>query len=107
MAKYELPQYQSMYVDPQSVAINTELRSRFIDSFQADDALASAVDGMQAADFEGDQARKQQLTEQYNTQLDDRASRGDYETLGMAISKDARSFIKDYNPLLQNKKRYD
>lgn len=89
------------------MAINTELRSRFIDAFQADDALASAVDGMDAADFEGDQAAKQRLTDQYNGQLDDRAGRGDYETLGMAIAKDARSFVKDYNPIQQNKKKYD
>ena len=49
MARYELPQYQTTYRDPQSVAINEELRSRFVDSFQADDTLASAVDGMDAA----------------------------------------------------------
>ena len=107
MARYELPQYQTMYRDPQSVAINEELRTRFVDSFQADDTLASAVDGMQSADFEGDLAAKQKFTEQYNTQIDDRASRGDYETLAMAINKDARSFVKDYTPLLENKKKYD
>ena len=107
MAKYQLPQYQSMYVDPQSVAINTELRSRFLGAFQADDALGSAVDAMDAADFDGDQAAKQRLAEQYNAQLDDRAARGDYETLGMAITRDARQFVQDYRPIQENKAEYD
>ena len=107
MAKYTLPEYQTMYKDPQSVQINTELRSRFLGAFQADDALGGAVDAMDAADFDGDLAAKQRLTEQYNAQLDDRANRGDYETLGMAITKDARQFVQDYRPIQENKKEYD
>tara|TARA_R110001583_G_scaffold74219_1_gene205720 strand:- start:683 stop:3385 length:2703 start_codon:yes stop_codon:yes gene_type:complete len=107
MAKYTLPEYQTMYKDPQSVQINTELRSRFLGAFQADDALGSAVDSMDAADFDGDLAAKQRLTDQYNAQLDDRANRGDYETLGMAITKDARQFVQDYRPIQENKKEYD
>ena len=107
MAKYELQQYQSMYVDPQSVAINTELRQRFIDSFAADDTLQATVDGMDVADFDGDINKKNQLADQYNEQIRTRAERGDYETLGMSISRDARNFIKDYTPLQRNKERYD
>lgn len=96
-----------MYKDPQSVQINTELRQRFLGAFQADDALGSAVDAMDSADFDGDLAAKQRLTDQYNAQLDDRANRGDYETLGMAITKDARQFVQDYRPIQENKKEYD
>ena len=107
MAKYELPQYQSMYVDPQSVQINTELRQRFLGAFQADDALGSAVDAMTSADFEGDVAAKQRLTDEYNAKLDDRAARGDYETLGMAITRDARGFVQQYKPIQENKAAYD
>lgn len=107
MAKYELPQYQSMYVDPQSVAINTELRRRFVDSFAADDTLQATVDGMEVADFDGDINKKNQLADQYNEQIRTRAERGDYETLGMSISRDARNFIKDYTPLQRNKEQYD
>ena len=107
MAKYELPQYQSMYVDPQSVAINTELRQRFVDSFAADDTLQATVDGMDVADFDGDVNKKNQLADQYNEQIRTRAERGDYETLGMSISRDARNFIKDYTPLQRNKEQYD
>ena len=102
-----LPNYQSVYRDPQSVAINQELRERFLSSFAADDELAAAVDGMQSTDFEGDLNRKNQLAEQYNTKLDDRASRGDYETMGMNIARDARSFVQDYTPLRANKEKYD
>ena len=107
MAKYELPQYQTMYRDPQSVAINTELRQRFVGAFQADDALGSAVDAMDSADFEGDIAEKQRLTNKYNDQLDDRAARGDYETLGMTITRDARQFVQEYKPIQENKAAYD
>lgn len=107
MAKYELPKYQSMYVDPQSVAINTELRKRFVSSFAADDALQGSVDGMDAADFEGDQSAKQRFADQYNDGIRTRAERADYETLGMSINRDARNFIKDYTPIQRNKKRYD
>tara|TARA_R110002049_G_scaffold157714_3_gene322686 strand:+ start:2882 stop:5395 length:2514 start_codon:yes stop_codon:yes gene_type:complete len=107
MAKYELPKYQSMYVDPQSVAINTELRQRFVSSFAADDALQGSVDAMDAADFGGDQAAKQRFADQYNDGIRTRAERADYETLGMSINRDARNFIKDYTPIQRNKKRYD
>ena len=51
MARYDLPQYQSVYRDPQSVAINKELRDRYTAAFLADDELTAAVDAMNAADL--------------------------------------------------------
>ena len=118
MARYQLPEYRSVYKDPQSVAINAELRDRFSKSFLADDELSAAVDAMNSADFEGDKNLKNELATEYNNRLDERARRGDYETMGMSITRDARGFIKGYSPIKQNydavqaykaeqKKKYD
>ena len=60
MSRYSLKPYVSVYRDPGSVAINTLQRQKFQQAFNADDAIAGAVDQMQAADFEGDQALKMQ-----------------------------------------------
>ena len=102
MARYDLPQYQSVYRDPQSVAINKELRDRYTNAFLSDDELTAAVDGMNAADFEGDQELKNQLSTEYNAKLAERARRGDYETMGTSIMRDARNFTQGYNPIKQN-----
>ena len=58
MERYSLTPYQSVYRDRNSVKINELLRQRFAANFQADDAIAGAVDQMNAADFEGDMALK-------------------------------------------------
>ena len=102
MARYTLPQYQSVYRDPGSTQVNTMLRDRFANAVVADDALTASVDGMQSADYEGDNQLKAELAEEYNAKLDERARRGDYETAGMSISKDSRSFIQGYTPIKQN-----
>ena len=102
MARYDLPQYQSVYRDPQSVAINKELRDRYTAAFLADDELTAAVDAMNAADFEGDQQLKNQLATQYNAKLAERARRGDYETMGTSVMRDARKFTQGYAPIKQN-----
>lgn len=99
---YQLKQYQSTYADPQSIKINELLRQRFAQGFAADDVLGAAVDQMQAADFEGDQALKMELEGRTRNELQERAARGDYETLGMAISRSARAFDRDYIPIQQN-----
>jgi hypothetical protein len=102
MARYTLPQYQSVYRDPGSVQVNTMLRDRFANAVVADDALTASVDGMQSADYEGDNQLKAELAEEYNAKLDERARRGDYETAGMSITKDSRGFLKSYQPIQEN-----
>ena len=106
MSRYSLKPYQSVYRDPQSVAINTLQRQKFQQAFNADDAIAGAVDQMQAADFEGDQALKMQLEQETRQQLQDRAARGDYETMVLDVSKSAREFDKNYQPIKQNYEMY-
>jgi hypothetical protein len=102
MARYTLPQYQSVYRDPGSVQVNTMLRDRFANAVVADDALTASVDGMQSADYDGDNQLKNELAEEYNAKLEERARRGDYETAGMSITKDSRGFLKSYQPIQEN-----
>lgn len=102
MQRYTLGDYKSVYRDPGSVPINTQLRQQFAQAFAADDALAGAVDQMQAADFAGDQEIKKRLEEQTRAELENRAARGNYESMGMDITKSARAFQKGYQPLTQN-----
>ena len=106
MSRYSLKPYVSVYRDPQSVAINTLQRQKFQQAFNADDAIAGAVDQMQAADFEGDQALKMELEQNTRQQLQDRAARGDYETMVLDVSKSAREFDKNYQPIKQNYEMY-
>lgn len=104
MARTNLPTYTSVYKDPGSVAINTELRRRYANAFANDDKLTGAVDGMVNANFEGDQMLKDDLSSRYNKQLQERARRGDYETMGQNIARDSRQFVKEYAPIEQNYK---
>ena len=102
MQRYTLGDYQSVYRDPGSVEINSQLRQQFAQNFAADDMLAGAVDQMQAADFAGDQEAKKQLESQTREALESRAALGNYESVGMDITKSARQFEKGYKPIAQN-----
>ena len=107
MSRYNLRPYTSVYKDPGSVEINALQRQKFQQAFNADDMLAGAVDQMQAADFEGDQNLKMELEKNTRQQLQDRSSRGDYETMMLDVSKSAREFSNEYQPIKQNAERYD
>jgi len=106
MSRYKLRNYQSVYRDPGSVQINALQRQRFQQAFNADDALAGAVDQMDAADFAGDQELKNQLEQSTRQELLNRSGRGDYETMGMDVAKSARTFDKQYQPIKQNNEAY-
>jgi len=100
--RYSLKPYQSTYVNRKSAEINDILRQRYEQAFNADDAIAGAVDEMDAAGFAGDQALKKELEDSTRQELEQRASRGDYETMGMDVARSARNFQKQYAPLKQN-----
>jgi hypothetical protein len=106
MSRYKLRNYQSVYRDPGSVQINALQRQRFQQAFNADDALAGAVDQMDAADFAGDQELKNQLEQSTRQELLNRSGRGDYETMMLDVAKSARSFDKQYQPIKQNNEAY-
>ena len=107
MSRYSLRPYVSVYRDPGSVQINELQRQRFQQAFNADDALAGAVDQMQAADFAGDQDLKNQLEQSTRQQLMDRSGRGDYETMMMDVAKSARTFDQQYQPIKKNYEAYN
>ena len=106
MRRYQLTPYQTVYRDQNSVKINETLRQRFEQAFNADDAIAGAIDQMTVADFEGDQALKMQLENDTRNALQERAARGDYETMGMDVARSARDFQTRYTPLEQNYKKF-
>ena len=106
MRRYQITPYQTTYRDQNSVKINETLRQRFEQAFNADDAIAGAVDQMTVADFEGDQALKMQLENDTRNALQERAARGDYETMGMDVARSARDFQTRYTPLEQNYKKF-
>ena len=100
---YTFNQYRSSYVDPGSVKISEDLRQKFVDNFQADDALTSEVQNMIA--LAPDQGAKDLLKEKYQGFIDKRIAEGDYETMGQAIVRDARKFTTEYSPILEQANR--
>ena len=100
--RYQLNPYRSVYRDPQSVTVNTLLRERFAQAFTADDALASAVDQMKAADFAGDKEALNRISEETRAGLEERSASGRYEYAGMDVAKSVRAFEKGYLPIKTN-----
>ena len=97
MAKYELPEFQSVYRDTGAIQVNQLKRQEYLANMQADNALATSVMNMDALDQDRD--KLENLAELYNGNINKRAQRKDYENLGMSISKDAMNFVKDYSPI--------
>tara|TARA_R100000951_G_scaffold19131_3_gene15809 strand:+ start:99 stop:2630 length:2532 start_codon:yes stop_codon:yes gene_type:complete len=104
MAKYELPQYQSMYKDTGSVQVNQLKRQEYMANMQADNALSTSIMNMEA--LEEDNEALYNLADKYNAGIDERAQRTDYENLGMTIHRDAMGFVKDYTPIKKSKDLY-
>ena len=104
MAKYQLPQYQSVYRDTGSVQVNQLKIQMFLENMKADDALSTSVMNMDALDKDKEQMNS--LAEVYNNNISERAARKDYENLGMTIHTDAMNFIKDYTPIKRSKDNY-
>lgn len=104
---YKWNEYVSTYVDPQSVKISEILRTRFMENFKANDALASAVDQMKAAlPFENDVKRKAELQKEIDDKLNQLSERGDYENLGFAVHRASKEFAEKYTPIKENYERY-
>jgi hypothetical protein len=95
--------YQSTYVDPGSVKISETLRTRFADNFAADDAFAQSISEM--ISLTPDEGAKALLEEKYRGIMDERATKGDYENMGMQIVRDARKFKTEYDPIAEQAAR--
>lgn len=103
---YKFNDYQSTYVDPQSVAISKELRGRFMTNFQNADALDESLDGMKAANFENDERMKAELDNEIGNKLNTLADKGDFENQGFRIHGAAKEYKEKYAPLYDNYQRY-
>lgn len=114
MPRYD--QYQlsnSRLVRPYEGSVLNELTSvagtlqqRFDIARETDDQSKMALKSLQAAPFEGDQALKAQLIQQYTQRLADRAAKGDYENMERDTRMDARQMVQEYKPIADNLARY-
>lgn len=103
---YKFNDYQSTYVDPQSVAISKELRNRFMTNFQNADALDESLDAMKAADFANDERMKAELDATIGNKLSAIADRGDFENQAFKIHGAAKEYKEKYAPIYDNYQRY-
>jgi len=103
---YKFNDYQSTYVDPQSVAISKELRNRFMTNFQNADALDESLDAMKAADFANDERMKAELDANIGNKLSEFADRGDFENQAFRIHGAAKEYKEKYAPIYDNYQRY-
>jgi len=103
---YKFNDYQSTYVDPQSVAISKELRNRFMTNFQNADALDESLDAMKAADFANDEKMKAELDAEIGNKLSTIADRGDFENQAFRIHGAAKEYKERYAPIYDNYQRY-
>ena len=97
MARIDIPKPISTYRDLGTVELAKLARNQYIEGYGAADEFSNSVSNMQA--LEKDQHIKNKLSEEYTGMLDGWASRGDYETLGIAINKGANQFVQDYSPV--------
>jgi len=105
MAKYELQPAQSMYRDTGAVAVNTLKRQEYLANMQADNTLATSVMNMEA--MPQDTEKLGELADLYNSNINSRSERKDYENLGMSIHKDAMAFVKDYSPIKRELEKFN
>ena len=97
MARINIPAPISTYKDLGTVDLAKMAREQYLTGYGAADEFQKSVSNMQA--LEQDQHIKNRLSNEYTGMLNEWASRGDYETLGLAINKGANQFVQDYSPL--------
>lgn len=100
MARINIPKPISTYKDLGTVELAKLARDQYISGFAAADQFSNSVFNMQS--LEKDDHLKTNLSKKYTTMLDEFASRGDYETLGLAIHKGSSQFMRDYTPIKQS-----
>lgn len=102
MARINIPKPISTYRDLGTVELAKLARNQYIEGYGAASEFENSVNNMQS--LEKDAHLKTKLSNQYSGMLDKWSSRGDYETLGIAINKGANQFVQDYNPIQQSVK---
>ena len=103
---YKFGEYVSTYVDPQSVKISEVLRDRFVQSFNAADAVGEELNKLKAADFESDQKLKTELDTKVRDNLSRYAQSGDYENMTFDVAATAKEYRDRSAPITENYNRY-
>ena len=102
MARINIPGPISTYRDLGTVELSKLARNQYIEGYSAADEFENSVRNMRS--LEKDAHLKNNLSAKYSGMLDKWASRGDYETLGIAINKGANQFVRDYSLIDQSVK---
>ena len=102
MARINIPGPISTYRDLGTVELSKLARNQYIEGYSAADEFENSVRNMRS--LEKDAHLKNNLSAKYSGMLDKWSSRGDYETLGIAINKGANQFVRDYSLIDQSVK---
>lgn len=98
--------YKSMFVDFKSPEISQMLNQRYLDNFNAQNALQDKLTSLQAAPFEADQKMRADLISEVQGQIESLSNRGDYENLTLPVTKLAQSYKERSAPIMQNAAAY-
>ena len=96
----------SQFVDPGSTEIADLLRERYLSVYSSADATGQALAELPVANFNNDQQMYRELYANTRTELDNIASRGDYENMFLPVSNLARKYRETATPLQANYERY-
>lgn len=106
MAYRNLYKPLSQFVDPMSTEISATLKERYLQNFQAQDAISQSMSDLTVASFENDQRMYNDLYNNTKSEIDGLAERGDYENMFMPVNKLAKKYRETASPLVENYTRY-
>lgn len=95
-----------MFVDFKSPEISQMLNQRYLDNFNAQNALQDQLSALQAAPFEGDQKMRASLISEIQGQIESLSNRGDYENLTLPVTQLAQTYKQKSAPIAQNAAAY-
>lgn len=106
MAYRNLYKPLSQFVDPMSTEISATLKERYLQNFQAQDAISQSMSDLTVASFENDQKMYNDMYNNTRSELDGLSERGDYENMFMPVSRLAKKYRETASPLVENYARY-
>ena len=106
MAYRNLYKPLSQFVDPMSTEISAMLKERYLQNFQAQDAISQSMSDLTVASFENDQKMYNDMYNNTRSELDGLAQRGDYENMFMPVSRLGKKYRETAAPLVENYTRY-
>ena len=106
MAYRNLYKPLSQFVDPMSTEISATLKERYLQNFQAQDAISQSMSDLTVASFENDQKMYNDMYNNTRSELDGLAERGDYENMFMPVSRLGKKYRETAAPLVENYTRY-